>query len=49
MSRRQAVAQFGVGVSKVIAWVRLFRRTGSVSPGKTGGLKTKAIAGEHRI
>jgi transposase len=49
MSRRQAVAQFGVGVSKVIAWVRLCRRTGSVSPGKTGGHEPEAIAGEHRI
>jgi transposase len=49
MSRRQAAAQFGVGVSTVIAWVRLFRKTGSVAPGKMGGHKPKAIAGEHRI
>jgi transposase len=47
-SRRRAAAQFGVGVSTVIAWVRLFRRTGSVAPGKMGGHKPKAIAGEHR-
>jgi transposase len=49
MSRRQAAAQFGVGVSTVIAWVRLFRKTGSVAPGKMGGHKPKAIAGAHRI
>jgi transposase len=47
-SRRQAAAQFGVGVSTVIAWVRLFRETGSVAAGKMGGHKPKAIAGEHR-
>ena len=49
MSRRQAAAQFGVGVSTVIAWVRLFRKTGSVAPGKMGGRKPKAIRGEHHI
>jgi transposase len=49
MSRRQAAAQFGVGVSTVIAWVRLFRKTGSVAPGKMGGHKPKAICGERRI
>ena len=49
MSRRQAAAQFGVGVSTAIAWVRLFRKTGSVAPGKMGGHKPKAIAGAHRI
>jgi Homeodomain-like domain len=37
MSRRQAAAQFGGGVSTVIAWVRLFRKTGNVAPGKMGG------------
>jgi putative transposase len=49
MSRRQAAARFGVGVSTVITRVRLFRKTGSVAPGKMGGHKPKAIAGEHRI
>ena len=48
MSRRRAVAQFGVGISTVINWVRRLRRTGSVAPGKMGGHKPKAIAGEHR-
>jgi len=49
VSRRQAAAQFGVGVSTVINWVRRFRETGSAAPGKMGGYKPKAIAGEHRI
>jgi transposase len=49
VSRRQAAAQFGVGISTVINWVRRFRETGSAAPGKMGGHKPKAIAGEHRI
>jgi transposase len=49
MSRRRAAAQFGVGISTGIAWVRRFRKTGSVAPGKMGGYKPKAIAGEHRV
>lgn len=48
MSRRQAAARFGVGISTVINWVRRARETGSVAPGKIGGHKRKAIAGEHR-
>jgi transposase len=32
----------------VINWVRRSRETGSVLPGKTGGHRPKAIAGEHR-
>ncbi len=47
MSRRQAAGQFGIGISTVIAWVRRFRQTGSAAPGKMGGYKPKAIAGEH--
>ena len=34
MSRRQAAARFGVGVSTAIAWVARFRATGSVAPGR---------------
>ena len=37
-----------MGVSTAINWVRRFRQTGSVAPGKMGGHKPKAIAGEHR-
>lgn len=48
LSRRQAAAQFGVGVRTAISWVRRFRDTGSVAPGKMGGYRRKSIAGEHR-
>jgi putative transposase len=48
VSRRQAAGQFGVGISTVINWVRRFRQTGNAAPGKMGGHKPKAIAGEHR-
>jgi len=49
LSRRQAAAQFGVGVRTAISWVRRFRETGSVAPGKMGGHKPKAITGQHRV
>jgi transposase len=48
MSRHQAAAQFGVGVSTAIVWVRRLRETGSIAPGQMGGHKPKAISGEHR-
>ena len=48
LSRRQAAKRFDVGISTVINWVRRLRETGSVAPGKMGGHKPKAIAGEHR-
>ena len=48
ISRRRAAAQFGVGISTVITWVRRLRETGSVAPGQMGGHKPKAIAGEYR-
>lgn len=47
LSRRQAAGRFGVGISTVISWVRRFRTTGSVAPGKMGGHKPKAIRGAH--
>lgn len=47
MSRRRAAARFDVGVSTVIAWVRRFRQTGSVSPCKIGGYKPVLLA-PHR-
>lgn len=34
LSRRRAAAQFGVGISTVIVWVRRFRKTGSLAPGQ---------------
>jgi putative transposase len=48
LSRRKAAAHFAVGISTVINWLRRFRETGSVLPGKMGGHKLHAIAGEHR-
>jgi putative transposase len=48
LSRRQAAARFGVGISTVIGWVRRLRETGSVAPGQMGGHKPKKIAGAHR-
>jgi putative transposase len=48
MSARKAAARFGVGINTAIVWVRRYRQTGSVAPGKMGGHKPKAIAGEHR-
>jgi putative transposase len=48
LSRNQAAARFGVGISTAILWVQRFRRTGSVKPDKIGGYKPKKIAGAHR-
>ena len=48
MSRNRAAAQFGVAISTVIHWVRRFKETGSVTPGKIGGHRPKLIIGEHR-
>src|SRR6266403_3165088 len=36
LSCHQAAAQFGVGVSTAIIWVRRLRETGSVAPGQMG-------------
>ena len=49
LSRRRTAAQFGVGVSTVIAWVRRFQDTSSVAPGQMGGHKPKAIRDEHEV
>ena len=35
-------------MSTVIAWVALFRRTGSVAPGKMGGHRPKKLIGTWR-
>lgn len=48
LSRRQAAAHYGVGITTVINWVQRFRHTGSAAPGQMGGHKPKAIRGEHR-
>ncbi len=47
MSRHRAAAQFGVGVSTAISWVRRFRDTGSLEPGQMGGHKPVLLAA-HR-
>jgi transposase len=47
LSRHRAAAQFGLGVSTVINWVRRFQESGSVAPGQMGGHKPKAIRDEH--
>ncbi len=48
LSRHRAAAQFGVGASTVVNWVRRLQETGSVAPGQMGGHKPKAIVGEHQ-
>jgi transposase len=48
LSRREAAARYGVGVSTVIRWVRRLRETGSVSPGKMGGHRPKKLCGPWR-
>ena len=48
LSRREAAARFGLGMSTVINWVRRFRATGGVRPGQMGGHKARKIAGAHR-
>ena len=47
LSRRQAAARFGVGISTAINWVDRYEETGSVAPGKMGGHKPKKLSGEH--
>lgn len=49
LSRREAAARFGLGVSTVISWLRRYRDTGSVCPGQMGGHKPRKICGDHRI
>src|SRR6267154_5649476 len=49
LSRREAAARFGLGVTTVITWVRRLRETGRVTPGQMGGHKPRKISGEHRL
>jgi len=48
MSRREAAAHYGVGISTAINWVRRVRETGSVAAGKMGGHRPKKLVGAHR-
>ena len=45
MSRRQAAARFGVGVSSAIRWVSQSRLTGDLSPKPRGGSRPGRIEG----
>src|SRR5271168_1792736 len=47
LSRNEAAARFGIGISTAINWGRRFKDRGSVGPGQLGGHKPKAIRGEH--
>ena len=38
---------FGIAVSTAVHWVRRYRATGSVAPGKIGGHKKRVLRGEH--
>ena len=48
LSRRQAAAHYGVGISTAIKWMQRLRRTGSVSPGQSGGHRPKKLSGRWR-
>jgi putative transposase len=48
LSRRQAAARFGVGISTVVTWVRQFRQSGRLAPNRVGGCKPRTLRGEHR-
>jgi transposase len=45
MSRRQAAARFGVGVSSAIRWVSQSRATGDLLPKPRGGRRPSRIEG----
>lgn len=47
ISARAAAARFGVSASSAIKWVRRYRETGSVTPGKIGGYKPNILSGPH--
>ena len=47
LSRRQAAARFGIGVSTAVKWLRRWRESGSVAPGRPGGRRPKTIRGAH--
>jgi transposase len=46
LSCNEAGKQFGVAVGTAIGWVRRQRETGSISPGKMDGHRSKAISGD---
>ncbi len=44
---RSVAATFGVSVSAVVKWSQRFRTSGSMAPGRMGGRKPYALAGER--
>src|SRR5438445_4848496 len=48
LSCHRAAAQFGVGVSTAILWVRRLRETGSVAPGQMGRAQAEGNLGRAR-
>ena len=48
LSRREAAARYGVGISTAINWLRRVRETGSVAPGQMGGHRPKKLIGAYR-
>ena len=48
-SARSVAATLSLSPSSVIKWAQRVRDTGNVAPGKMGGYRPKAIAGEHRL
>ena len=47
LSRNEAAARFGIGISTAINWLQRFKDTGSVAPGQMGGHKPRTIRDEH--
>ena len=48
LSRREAAARYGVGISTAINWLRRVRETGSGAPGQMGGHRPKKLIGAYR-
>ena len=48
ISARAAAARFGVSGNSALRWVRLYRETGSLAPGKIGGHKPRLLSGVNR-
>lgn len=46
-SRRAAARRYGVSESVAVKWLQRVERTGSVRPGKMGGHRRAALAGER--
>ena len=49
LSRHQAAAQFGVGISTAINWVRRFCETGSVKPTRSAAIDQRRLRGRTAI